>query len=186
MITIYEGSIFDVKADAIVNPANGHLRHGGGLARAIDTEAKNAEHAPPRGDKTLKEFFAPRYRWEADHEAAPLIATGNAYTTSPGFLSFKACIHAVGPIYNSGLFMEHDLLELTLDSVYDRCREAGFESVAVPAISCGIFGFPVVEAAEILVAVASYNPDIDPTFALTDPDHVAAFTASKLVLEKHA
>lgn len=174
---IFEGSIFDVEADAIVNPANSFLRHGGGLAAVIEREALNVGTSAQTGREKPERRLAAD-TWRMQHAAAPLIATGNVYVTDPGLLPFMAVIHAVGPIWNGGNFMETDLLEMTMESILIACRDHGFDSVAVPAISCGVFGFPIETAARILASVASWGPGdygVDVTFALTDPEHVAAF-----------
>lgn len=164
MITIYEGSILDCNVDAIVNPANSHLRHSGGLARIIaDAACGNHETGEVNED------------WERDHLNAPLIPTGGAHVTSAGELPFKGVIHAVGPIWGGGDYCEPDLLELAYEHAFSCAQERGWSSVAVPAISCGIFGYPVEEAAPTAIEVARWYPEIDVTFALMEDEHVDAY-----------
>ena len=172
-ITIHQGSILDSKADVIVNPANGHLRHGGGLAKIIYNAALGVgvEHGP-----TWEHGFGEKIRqWDADHAKAPLIATGNAHLTSAGLLPFKGVIHAVGPIWNGGDFMEQDLLEEAHNSALQIAGKQGFKSIAFPAISCGIFGYPVEQAAPVAVTVAKWYPSLAVEFWLFEDAHVAAY-----------
>ncbi len=185
-IHIHAGSIFDVQADAIVNPANSFLNHSGGLARVLAQRAACA--FTPLVARCVAALHADRaahkervLAWIVDNENAPLIATGNAYHTSPGALPFKGVIHAVGPIWNGGHFYEPDLLEMAHASVLDVGQAHGYTSVVFPAISCGVFGFPVERAAAIAVEVGAWGIDYgvkDVTFALTSDEHVAAFRAA--------
>ncbi len=197
-ISIHKGSIFEVEADAIVNPANSFLNHAGGLARVI-AQAATAEFSPFPLDQWTTGFdgsptalmraarAAHNDRvalWIADHEAAPLIAVGNAHHTSPGALNFKGVIHVVGPIWSDDNFMERDLLELAHESILRCCYGQGYTSVVIPAVSCGVFGFPVEMAAKIAVEVAHWGAEYgvtDVTFALTDEAHVAAYEAALYV-----
>lgn len=180
-INIHKGSILEVQADALVNPANSFLNHAGGLAAIIAKAAMGPAAVNPGMDE--REWFSRERRtpeaeaWADEQRNAPLIATGNVYVTSAGCLPHKAIIHAVGPIWNGGNFMETDLLEIAMESAMDECVDRGFQSVAVPAISCGIFGFPVPAAARILTNVASWY-DIATTFALMEDDHAAEFQKS--------
>ncbi len=121
--------------DAIVNAANSHLNHGGGVAAAI-ARAAGPELADASRD-------------------APFVETGDAYATTAGFLPCKHVIHAVGPVWNGGTIGE----PMQLASAYRRALtvagELSCESVALPSISTGIYGFPIELAAPIaLRAVA--------------------------------
>lgn len=158
-ITIHRGSILDSKADCIVNAANGHLRHGGGLARVIDQAAQTMPDYGPLGKRipgpiapeTTHPELAAIHRYREDHKAAPLIATGNVHVTSAGVLPFKGIIHAVGPIWNGGEFAEERLLR---QAYRNACRAAlahDWTSIAFPAISAGIFGYPPDEVARVAV-----------------------------------
>lgn len=170
MITVYEGSILDVKADAIVNPANSFLNHGGGLARVIDQAAQRGTPRP------WGSGVGPAEAYMLDKANAKLIPVGGVHAGPPGVLPFKVIIHAVGPIWGGGGLCEFDLLELAMENACEAAIEHGCNSIAVPAISCGIFGFPVENAARILVSVAGwYNPTLDITFAVMGDEHAAAF-----------
>lgn len=161
-ITVHQGSILDSKADYIVNPANSFLNHGGGLARVI------ANAAAPDDRETSQ-------RWRLQQEVCPLIATGNAAMTSAGALPYKGIIHAVGPIWNGGDFMECDLLEMVHESVYRIAENAGARSIALPAISSGVFGCPIGFVARIACEIATWYPKIDTEFWLFFDDHYRVF-----------
>lgn len=173
---IHRGSILDVEADVIVNPANGHLRHEGGLARIIEQAATRRDVSAQDGREREASIDA-RAEWMADHAQAGLVATGNAVLTSPGSLPFKACVHAVGPIWNGGRFFEQQLLQSAHLSALNLAERAGFKSIAVPAVSCGIFGYPVEQAAHVAVGVADLSR-LDVTFALMEEAHVDAYAAA--------
>lgn len=128
------GDILKADEDVIANPANEKMNHAGGLARIIaDASGK---------DRALGEGYR--------------VATGCAVTTSPGRLRdrFKFIIHAVGPRYRDGKQSERQLLRNALERVIRIAEDGGVQSVACPAISTGIFGFPMDEACDTLVRVA--------------------------------
>ncbi|NLN28777.1 MAG: RNase III inhibitor [Firmicutes bacterium] len=115
--------------EAIVNAANARLAPGGGVAGAIHRAA------------------GPEL-YEACRPLAP-IETGQAVTT-PGFrLPNKYVIHALGPVY---AFEDEPAGKLarTYRSVFEEAERLGVESVGMPAISTGIFGYPKEEAAAVL------------------------------------
>lgn len=156
VIEVARGDILTANTDLIVNPANSFLNHAGGLAAII---AERARHGAPgtfnHRDPTDEE--AAIDAWCADQHG-PLLATGAARFSRPGLLPFKGVVNAVGPIWNGGIYYERTLLIQTMRSILAVVNERGFESVAVPAISCGVFGFPVEEAAELLVRAAYASP----------------------------
>jgi O-acetyl-ADP-ribose deacetylase (regulator of RNase III) len=118
------GNLLDEPVDAIVNAANGHLAHGGGVAGIISRAA-----GP-----------------ELDRESALLIqkhgplATGSAVVTTAGKLPFKGVIHAVGPRFGEG--DEEAKLVRALQAAF-RLAEGHGWSVAFPAVSSGIFAVPL-------------------------------------------
>lgn len=118
--------------DAIVNPANERLAHGGGVAGAI------AAAAGPELSATSR--------------AIGHCPTGGAVVTVAGELPQRAVIHAVGPVWAGGDAGEEDLLAACHRAVVARARENGLATLALPAISTGIFGFPVDRAAPVAVA----------------------------------
>lgn len=172
-MNVHHGSILDCQTDAIVNPANSHLHHGGGLARAIADAARDPRNFGPPFDEL-------RDPWDLEQEAHPLIPTGSAGWTSAGRLPFKGIVHAVGPIWGGSGFREHDLLQLAHVSAIRVAREHGCKSLAIPAISCGIFGFPIEEAAPEAVVASHFASGlfgVEVTFALMEDEHVAAYEA---------
>jgi O-acetyl-ADP-ribose deacetylase (regulator of RNase III) len=123
------GDMTSERVDAIVNAANTHLVHGGGLAGAIVA----------RGGEVIQE--------ESDRLAP--VATGNATITSAGTLPCRWVIHAVGPIWGDG--NEEASLRSAVRASLDRAKEVGATSIALPAISTGIFGYPKQEGTATIV-----------------------------------
>ena len=123
------GDITGERVDAIVNAANTQLAHGGGLAGAVVAH----------GGKVIQE--------ESDRLAP--VATGDAVVTSAGALPCRWVIHAVGPIWGRG--EEEALLRSAVRSSLDRAAEVGAKSLALPAISTGIFGYPKEDGTAVIV-----------------------------------
>ena len=123
------GDMTAERVDAIVNAANSNLAHGGGLAGAIVA----------RGGVVIQE--------ESD-KLAP-VATGSAAVTSAGALPCRWVIHAVGPIWGDG--NEEASLRSAVRASLDRAAELGVASIALPAISTGIFGYPKREGTATIV-----------------------------------
>ena len=128
------GNLLEEPVDAIVNAANGHLAHGGGVAAAI------ARAAGP----TLTE--------EGDRVVAArgAIPVGEAVVTTAGALPFKGVIHAVGP--HQGIGQEEERLETALRAAFLRAHEQGWASLSFPAVSSGIFAVPLVVCSWAYVA----------------------------------
>ncbi|KXJ27279.1 uncharacterized protein LOC110236553 [Exaiptasia diaphana] len=138
IIQVVMGDLTQEKVDAIVNAANGHLQHRGGVAGAIVR----------RGGISIQQESD---NYIAKHGAVP---TGEVAITKAGNLPCKAIIHAVGPIWDGGSKGEEkDLHNAVLNSL-KACNQNQFGSVALPAISSGIFGFPKDLCAKILFTVA--------------------------------
>lgn len=171
---VVEGSILEAPTDAIVNAANSFLRHGAGLAKVI------ADAAAPRnvrwsGGSTYDDVGKAWWQEQFKH---PLIPTGGVGVTSAGHLPHKAIIHAVGPVWRDGTYHERELLARCVRSIGDACYVRGYETVAVPAISCGIFGFPVDKAANILLdeaAIYENNNPVEFIFYVMGDEHAQAF-----------
>jgi O-acetyl-ADP-ribose deacetylase (regulator of RNase III) len=117
--------------------------------------------------------------YRRDHISAPLIATGNAYSTSAGALPFKRIIHAVGPIWNGGKYHERELLTQVHRRALQVAADDGCASIAFPAISCGIFGFPIKEAAQTAIYIArqvkKYGGPTDIEFWLFDEESYCTY-----------
>lgn len=160
MTTLHRGSILESKADYIVNPANSFLRHGAGLAKVI------ADAAAPKDS-------AERKAWWREQRIAPLIATGNACMTTAGALPYRGIIHAVGPVWNGGSFYERSLLISAYHRALDLAERAGGKSVAFPAISAGLFGFPISSAAIHALYATRQTPLAVEFWLFSDQDFAA-------------
>jgi O-acetyl-ADP-ribose deacetylase (regulator of RNase III) len=132
-LQIAQGDITLEKVDAIVNAANEHLAHGGGVAWAIVRRG---------GDAIQDESDA----WIQKHGLVP---HSRPAWTSGGTLPAKYVIHAVGPVWGDG-----DEDAKLSDAVTGSLRvadELSIQSIAFPAISTGIFGFPKERAAGVIL-----------------------------------
>jgi O-acetyl-ADP-ribose deacetylase len=129
-ITIMKGDITESDVDAIVNAANSHLQHGGGVAGVISRKG------------------GPRIQEESN--AIGYVPVGECAMTSGGALKARYVIHAVGPRMGEG--DEENKLRKAINNVLKLATSKGLKSIAIPAISAGIFGFPKDKCAHILVA----------------------------------
>lgn len=132
-IELVQGDITTLDVDAIVNAANKQLQHGGGVALAIVR----------RGGKVIQE--------ESD-KLAP-IETGQAVITTGGKLPAKWVIHTVGPIWGEG--DEENKLRKAIRTSLKLADEHGLKTIAFPAVSAGIYHFPLDRCAEILIETAT-------------------------------
>lgn len=143
MIEIVQGDITSLRVDAVVNAANSALAGGGGVDGAIHRAA------------------GPRLA-EASIRLAPC-PPGEAVIT-PGFeLPARFVIHAVGPVWRGGQHGEGELLSRTYASCFRVAKgEPSIRSIAFPAISTGVYGFPREKAARIAIdAMRAHLPDFD-------------------------
>ena len=163
LIHIVRGDITDETVDAIVNAANSSLLGGGGVDGAIHR----------RGGPTILEATR-ELRATTLPDGLP---TGQAVATTAGDLAAKWVIHAVGPVWSSSEDRT-PLLQNAYRSSLRVARELGARTVAFPAISAGIYGWPVDDAARQAVAgVRSVEVEhvAEVRFVLFSPDVLAAF-----------
>jgi len=128
-VRLVQGDITERDTDAIVNAANSHLQHGGGVAGAIVR----------KGGQVIQD--------ESDNIG--FTPVGHTALTSAGRLKTKFVIHAVGPRMGEG-DEENKLKNAVLNSLLLASKK-GLRSISLPAISSGIFGFPKDRCAKILV-----------------------------------
>jgi len=167
---LWQGDITELSVDAIVNAANPQMLGGGGVDGAIHRAAGPA----------LREACL------AHPEVAKGVRcpTGEARLTIGARLSASYVIHTVGPVYRDAV-QSAPLLASAYRAVLRVARAHGLRSIAFPAISCGVYGYPLDEAARIAVRVceeesAGFEAI---TFALFGaPAHAAWRSAARRVL----
>ncbi|ELU00124.1 hypothetical protein CAPTEDRAFT_97444 [Capitella teleta] len=142
-ISVHCESILQCKADALVNAANKKLDHCGGLAKAIidkggdEIQEECSKHVAKNGE----------------------IRVAEVYVSKPGQLrQFKHIIHAVGPQWRGGNQQEEDLLQKCITNCLKAAENKKAKRIAIPAISTGIYGYPIDKATEVIVAaIKNFN-----------------------------
>jgi len=168
VLEVVRGDITLIPADAIVNAANESLIPGGGVDGAIHRAG---------GPEILADLRA-RYR-DPRH-----CATGDAVVTIAGRLPARWVIHAVGPVWAGGHHGEPELLASAYRASLAHADALGARTITLPAISCGIFGYPLPEGARVaLETVRAHLADGHPTsmekamFVMYSEEAFAAFAA---------
>jgi O-acetyl-ADP-ribose deacetylase (regulator of RNase III) len=161
-ITLVQGDITAQDTDAIVNAANSSLMGGGGVDGAIHR----------RGGPAIIEDCK-RIRSERYPDGLP---AGEAVVTGAGDLPARWVIHTVGPVYSKSEDRS-DLLGSCVVQSLERADEVGARTVAFPAISTGVYRYPLEEAASILVRAArqAETAVAEIRFVLFDDDAYSAF-----------
>lgn len=132
VIEVHIGDIVKIDADAIVNAANERLAPGGGVCGAI--------------------FRAAGAGLAEECQALGGCPTGEARITGGYNLPARWIVHAVGPVWHGGGEGEAELLSGCYRNALTIAAERGMDSIAFPAISTGIFGYPPEKAAKVAVA----------------------------------
>ena len=128
-IRIIKGDLTESDVDVIVNAANSHLQHGGGVAGAIVR----------KGGRIIQE----------ESNKIGFVPVGNCAITTGGSLKARFVIHTVGPRWGEG--QEEEKLKNAIRNTLTLATEKGFKTLSMPAISAGIFGFPKESCANIIV-----------------------------------
>ena len=161
-IRLIVGDITTVAADAIVNAANASLAGGGGVDGAIHRA----------GGKAILDACR-ALRASSYGRGLP---TGQAVATTAGNLNARWVIHTVGPVHST----DEDRSELLADchrAVLRICDELGAKTVAFPAISTGVYGWPLADAARIALTTVTTTPTTvdEIVFVLYDETALTAF-----------
>ena len=135
-IELCQGDITEQEVDAITNAANDLLAGGSGV------------------DGTIHRAAGPTLMNETRTLYPDGCPTGSAVATTGGRLKAKYVFHTVGPIWDGGQQGEAKLLKSAYRTCLELCREHNCDSIAFPAISTGVYGYPMDLAAEIALNVA--------------------------------
>lgn len=166
-IEIRKGDITSAEVDAIVNAANPAMLGGGGVDGAIHRAAGPALLEACKQVRAINGVRCP---------------TGQARITQAGNLKAKYVIHTVGPVYSREQ-NPSGLLQSAYENSLALAKQFGCKTIAFPAISCGVYGYPIGEAAELAIDVCN-NPkyaDMTIQFYLFDD---AALKAWRQALER--
>jgi O-acetyl-ADP-ribose deacetylase (regulator of RNase III) len=160
-LTLIQGDITTQEVDAIVNAANSRMRGGGGVDGAI--------HAA--GGRAILDDCVQRF--------PNGLPTGQAGWTTAGELPAEWVIHVVGPNWNAGQ-RDPELLASCYRNALAVADELAARTVALPAVSAGIYGWPLADAARVAVSTVRATPSKveEARFVLFSKEILAAFQAA--------
>lgn len=139
VVEIVQDDITIQETQAIVNAANSHLQHGGGVAGAI--VKAGGEEIQKESDEYVKKYGP--------------VPVSHVAVTKAGKLKAKYVFHAVGPVWGEG--NEHEKLYNCVKNILTKADEMSIKSISIPAISSGIFGFPKKDCAIVFMkAIKDY------------------------------
>jgi O-acetyl-ADP-ribose deacetylase (regulator of RNase III) len=165
-IRLVQGDITRIAADAIVNAANSALRGGGGVDGAIHRAG---------GPAIMADL-------ERRHGSRRFCPTGSAVVSDAGNLPARIVIHAVGPVWSGGAEGESILLADAHRAALDLAAAESCRTVSIPAISTGVYGYPVDAAAPVAIGTVRAWLDANPdaievvTFVLFSTNALDVFT----------
>jgi O-acetyl-ADP-ribose deacetylase (regulator of RNase III) len=167
LLGITLGDITQVEVDAIVNAANSSLAGGGGVDGAIHRAG---------GPEIMADL-------DRRHGRARFCPTGGAVLSGAGRLPARWVIHAVGPVWYGGRQNEPELLASAYRTAFRLADAEGATSIAFPAVSCGVYRYPLEAAAAIAAEVvaaelASAATIRTATFVLFSPPTFEVFAAA--------
>jgi O-acetyl-ADP-ribose deacetylase (regulator of RNase III) len=167
LVSCLGGDITVQKVDAIVNAANSNLAGGGGVDGAIHRA----------GGPTI---MAECRKIIARIRTLPV---AEAVATTAGRLNARRVVHTVGPVWRGGGQNERELLTGAYRNSLKCCQTEGLRSVAFPAISAGVYGYPLAQAAQVAVgSVCDYLRTSDAftevRFVLFSDEALAAFNTA--------
>lgn len=148
-LQLTQGDITEEMVDAIVNAANAHLSHGAGVAGAVVR----------RGGRQIQDESD---QWVHKHG---LVSHAQPAYTHAGSLPCRYVIHAVGPIWSEG--QEEEKLQAAISGSLRLAERLGLHSIAFPAISTGIYGFPKQLAAQVILSTIADHLTANPDSSLT-------------------
>lgn len=137
-VSVIQGDLTAMAVDVAVNAANEHLQHGGGIAAAL------ARAGGPVIQQASDEWVATNGE----------VGVGQAAVTTAGDLPAEHLVHVVGPRY-AGRPEDPDHLAAAVIAALDAAEKLGAGTIGIPAISCGVFGYPVDEATRIIAVTAA-------------------------------
>jgi O-acetyl-ADP-ribose deacetylase (regulator of RNase III) len=135
-IELVQGDITEQQVDAIVNAANSALAGGGGVDGAVHSGG------------------GPAIMAETDAKYPHGCPTGDAVPSGAGQLPCKYVLHAVGPVWHGGDAGEPQLLASAYRKSLQLAGQLGCQSIALPALSTGAFGYPMAAAARVALSEA--------------------------------